>query len=277
MIPSDWRGEVRVRMLVQMFQAEDFTTRNEMVRNLASLKDDCGSRALAQRAVFDLHPAIRKVAVEALKDRPRAEYRSILLDALRYPWPPVAEHAAEALVALKDRGAVPDLVRLLDEPDPQAPFQDKDKKWAAAELVRVNHLGNCVLCHEVSCSPYDPVRGLVPERGKPLTEVYYESMKGTFVRADVTYLKQDFSVTHSVSEPDKWPHRQRFDYMIRKRELRKLEIACLPEQGAPDNPTSYPQREAIVWALRAITGQDAGARSEDWNRFLKTERPRSDP
>ena len=69
-------------------------------------------------------------------------------------------------MALDDHEAATELVSLLDKPDPQAPFQNKDKKWVAAELVRVNHLSNCVLCHAPCSAKEETVRGLVPERGQ---------------------------------------------------------------------------------------------------------------
>jgi hypothetical protein len=271
---NEWRDEVGVRMLLQMFQPEGLAVRGQVVKMLASNKTKSGSAALAQWAVFDLHPEIREAAVKALKDRPSAEYRSVLLDALRYPWPPVADHAAEALVALGDRDAAVDLVRLLEQPDPRAPAQDREKKWRVPELVRVNHLGNCLLCHAPSLTERDAVRGLIPERGKSLPVVYYESSDGNFVRADVTYLRQDFSLMQTVAEPDKWPRWQRFDYLIRQRELSKEEVSRLP---ATEKATTYPQREAALWALRELTGQDAGTRCEDWKSLLRKERLARDP
>ena len=39
---------------------------------------------------------------------------------LRYPWPPAAEHAAEAIVNLGDTDAIGDLRKLVDLPDPSA-------------------------------------------------------------------------------------------------------------------------------------------------------------
>jgi hypothetical protein len=267
---AEWREPEGVRLLVQMFQADNYPVRMQLVKSLAANKAKGATAALARRAVFDLDGEVREAAVAALKGRAAAEYRPALLEALRYPWPPVAEHAAEALVALDERSAVPDLVRLLDRPDPQAPVQNKDKKWVAAELVRVNHLGNCVLCHAPSTAKDDPARGVVPERGKELPEVYYESKSGSFVRADVTYLRQDFSVLQYVSEPGKWPRVQRFDYLIRQRELSDDEVkrVVAAKGDEPGGPPSYPQREAVLWALRQLTGQDLGDSSEDWREYL---------
>ena len=261
------------RLLLQMLQVENYGVRVHVVKKLANTKGKSAGVALAQRAVFDLHPEVREAAVKQLKDRPRAESRSVLLEAFRYPWSAVADRAAEALVALDDRDAVVDLTSLLDKPDPKAPTQNKEKKWVVSEVVRVNHLGNCVLCHAPSTTKDDPMRGVVPERGTPLPEVYYESRSGSFVRADVTYLKQDFSLMQTVSQPNKWPSLQHFDYLVRQRELTQDEVSLMTSVKSLDtvNTTTYPQRDAVLWALRELTGQDLGTRSEDWYEYLSDE------
>src|SRR5262249_36938824 len=155
---------------------------------------------------------------------------------LRYPWPAVADHAAEALVALDLRGAVPQLIPLLDARELSEPYpvdQGKTRRAVVPEVVRVNHLRNCLLCHSYSASPTDPVRGLAPNaehlvplpasgarppgkwggggsRGSVLTS--------TFVRADITFLRQDFSVLQPVPNHGRlWPEEQRYDYLIRLR------------------------------------------------------------
>ncbi len=261
-----------VRLIEQVFQVESLSTRQQLIRLLTTFKTPETSQALARRAVFDLAPQVRAAAVKTLKERPREEFRSVLLEALRYPWDAVASHAAEALVALDDQEALFPLVDLLDRPDPQAPFQDRNKKWVVNELVRVNHHANCLLCHAPASAPTDPVRGLIPERDKELPKevVYDKKQTGDFIRADVTYLRQDFSVMQPVKDHGVWPEQQRFDCLVQQRELNPDEVKRLPQArntpgaGVP----SYPQREAVLWALRQLTGQDAGDRSEDWYLFL---------
>jgi hypothetical protein len=256
---KEWREEPGARMLVQMFQHERPSVRLQMIKSLTEIKGAVASAGLAQRAVFDLNPDVRQAAVEALSKRPNAEYRHVILDALRYPWPPIADHAAEAIVAMRKVDSFPELAGMLDLPDPCAPVQNADKKLVAAELVRINHLGNCVLCHAPVTGKDDLIRGLVPTRGEPLPEVYYESRSGNFVRADVTYLKQDFSVTNYVRDPNnKWPNEQRFDYLVRRRQLTADEVKKW--QAENKEATSYPQREAILWALNEIATGAAGGR-----------------
>src|SRR2546421_677315 len=128
---------------------------------LGKINHSKSSVALAQRALFDLHADVRQAAVETLQQRPRKEYLDILLAGFRYPWSPVADHAAEALVALEINEAVPELLALLDAPDPRLPV-GKPQAATIKEVVRVNHLRNCVLCHAPSFDRQDKVRGLAP-------------------------------------------------------------------------------------------------------------------
>jgi hypothetical protein len=264
------RETVGVRLMAQVVQAEGQPLRQRLIKVLAETKGKVASTALAQRALFDPSPEIREAAIKALKGRPPAEARLALLDGLRYPWAPVADHAAEALVALGDREALPDLVRFLDQPDPRAPVQGPDRKWTVPELVRVNHLGNCLLCHAPSSAREDPVRGLVPERGKPLSRMYYDRGSGEFARADITYLRQDFSVLQTVPEPGQWPRQQRFDFLVRRRELSADEACSLVKAALPGGaqPATYPQREAVLWALRELTRFDRGGSSAGWYALL---------
>src|SRR5262249_31196953 len=151
---------------------------------------------------------------------------------------------------------------LLDQPDPRSPEPAGKGKWVVPELVRVNHLRNCLLCHAPAFDRSDPVRGLVPTPGRPLRGLYYESMRGTFVRADVTYLHQDSSVMQPVAKADPWPAQQRFDYLVRRRELTSDEAKAhtATHAAAPKGtrPASYPQRDAVLFALGELTGLQAG-------------------
>ena len=106
------------------------------------------AEVLAKMAVFDLSAKVRASALQVLANRPRGEYRQVLLDGLRYPWAPAANHAAEALVVLEDTDALSALKELAKLPDPSAPVYDPEqKKHFVREVVRINHLANCMLCH----------------------------------------------------------------------------------------------------------------------------------
>ena len=258
-------SEAMIPTLVQVLQSQRAPVRLELVKLLAAIKGPVATAALARRALFDLAEDVREAAVRELKQRSQKEYRQVLLDGLRYPWAPVADHAADALVALADRDAAPSLVALLDKPDPCAPVRTKDHKWIVKELVGVNHLRNCFLCHAPSFDRKDPVRGLVPTPGERLPVEYYESSRGIFVRADVTYLKQDFSVVQPVPYHDKWPALQRYDYLVREREPTAPELSFWAGKTA----AWYPQRDAVLFALRQLTGKDAGDSAKDWHQALK--------
>jgi hypothetical protein len=251
--------------LLQMLQVEDVPTRLVLVRELAKVKSIGASAALAKRALVDLSPEVRAAAVAALEKRPRGQYVPVLLQGLRYPWPPVADRAALALRKLKPQGAVPKLVDLLDRPNPSVPvLEGKTKKPAVRELVRLNHMRNCFLCHAPSANDKDGlVRGLAPTPGQPLPRLYYAGQTGNFVRADITFLRQDFSVNLPVKAAAPWPDEQRFDFVTR---VRTLEPNEMPEIAA--QTSNYPQREAVQYALRGITGKDGGDSSATWRDLL---------
>jgi hypothetical protein len=262
----EWLQTEAIPTLQQMLQTENKPCRLLMVELFGRMPHQPAAVALAQRALFDLSPEVREAAVAQLKGRPREHYRPALLAGLRHPWPPVADHAAEALVALGDTEALPKLVSLLDEPDPRAAFKLPDRQTPYVhEMVRVNHLRNCLLCHPPSFALTDPVRGLVPAPNRPIssipTAVGYGGSQGTFIRADITYLKQDFSVPQPVAKPGLWPLNQRYDYLVRTRP------ATVLEANAPLK-ANYEQREAVLFALRELTGKDEGVQSEGWRKLL---------
>jgi sugar lactone lactonase YvrE len=266
---NKWLKPEAVPALQQLLMAENEFVREVLVEQLAHIDGPKASVALARRALFDLHPTVRRQAVEALANRPAAEYRQVLLDGFRYPWPAVADHAAEAVASLGLREAVPALLGLLDQPAPGEPYQKPGKPGLfVMEVVRVNHLRNCLLCHAASLDTTDKVRGRVPRTDQPLppafSREYYASNTGTFVRADVTYLQQDFSLPLTVNNPGQWPSSQRFDFMVRERPARVGEGT---HKASEPRPASEQQR-AVFFALRELTGHDPGPTAEDWKRLF---------
>src|SRR5262249_14045754 len=148
--------------------AENESIREVLVDQLALIEGKQASEALAQRALFDLHPRVRLRALEALSKRPTEEYRDTLVKGFHYPWPAIADHAAEALIALRLTKTVPTLFSFLDLPDPQAPFEKPGKGRFVKEIVKINHLQNCMMCHAPSLREDDKVRGFVPPMNEPL-------------------------------------------------------------------------------------------------------------
>jgi hypothetical protein len=270
-----WWFPEAVPPLQQILMAEAKSRRVLLVKALSQVRDTTAAAALAQRALFDLDPEIRKLALQSLNGRPPDQYREVLVAGLRYPWAPAADHAAEALIALQMREALPDLLKVQAQGDPQAPFKQKvggKEVWVIRELVRINHLGNCLMCHRPSFNPRDLVRGLVPTPGLPIpsrtSSRYYAGRRGaTFVRADVTYLKQDFSVCQPVAEPRRWPKEQRYDYLVRVRPLTRKEVDNHERQqkGGKVPPLSE-QEKAVLFALRELTGKDLGTSAKAWKK-----------
>jgi hypothetical protein len=260
------RYEGALNTFLQMLQIEDDPTRMVLVEEVGKCKTAVGTEILANRAVFDLSPDVRKASVELLRKRKPETYRSLLLQKFRYPWAPAADHAAEALVSLTDKNAIPKLAELLAQPDPSLPvFDDKKKTGVVKELVRINHMRNCFLCHAVSRVATQLVRGAVPEPGAalPLPEMYYNSARADFVSATVTFLRQDFSVAQPVKNAAPWPSMQRYDYMVRTRKATDAEMAKLR-----DTPSgSYPQRNAVLSALRKLSGRDLGTSTVAWKKY----------
>ena len=180
----------------------------------------------------------------------------------------MAEHAAEALVNLNQVELAPQMVAMLSEPDPTLPQKrNNEERSTIRELVQVNHLKNCLLCHAVSAEDKDHARGFVPDPERPITAKYYKNTSGLFARADVTYLRQDFSVLQSVPNVGE----MRFDYMVRTRPATAEEIAEAQKyQPQGGKSFSYPQREAVLYALRELTGQKLSEDAAAWNGWLKS-------
>ncbi|WP_254507433.1 HEAT repeat domain-containing protein [Anatilimnocola floriformis] len=257
---ADWQQPDCVPALVQMLQVEATPIRLLLVEKLAEIPGKESSQALAKRAVFDLAPQVRENALAALATRPANEYQDVLLGGLQWPWKPVVDHAAEAIAALKLKELGPELTALLREPDPSLPIEKVEGGSSGhfvKELVKVNHFRNCVLCHAPSYSHNDPFRRSVPTPGKKIPEfVYYDNSAGLLVRADITYLRQDFSVMQPVTNPGNWPAEQRFDYILRERRATPEEIALQQARKQQNlnlkiEPASLLQ-EGVLFALREM-------------------------
>jgi hypothetical protein len=279
---NKWLRNESVPVLMQILMAEDSDIRIILAQHLGHIPGNAATAALAQLALFDLNPQVRARAVAGLAGRPAGDYQQLLLVGFEHPWPAVADHAAEALVALKRTDAVPDLTSLLAAPDPRAPYSKPNSSGRfVKELVRVNHLRNCLLCHPPSFQSQDRVRGLVPPsepRKEPVVLLYYKPSpeqsksppRWIFVRADVTYLKQDFSRMLPVANPGKWPAVQRFDFFVRERPATERELmeSDTLEKLARTRVSFPPRYYSIVFALRELTGHDFGPTTADWKAVL---------
>jgi hypothetical protein len=210
-----------------------------------------------------------------LRSRPGAEYHDLLLAALQYPWPETAQAAAEAIVEAECKELTPELERLLSEPDPRAPVTRVlfgREVGVIREVVRLNHNHNCLLCHAV-VSPTELregrlLTGPVPLASQPLPrpDTYYSSGSPDMrVRADVTYLRQDFSLLQAVRDPGPWPKEQRFDFLVRTRLVGETEIADYRAWRA-ERGAEYvsPYQRAVHTALQGLRM----SREERLRRYL---------
>jgi hypothetical protein len=272
-----WQAHAAVA--AQVLPAEPPGVQLQLVAKLASIPRPEATRALARVAVFAADEAIRSAAVEALSVRREADCTEVLVGALSYPWPPAAGNAARAITRLGRKDLAGHLVALLDAPDPRGPCSGEvagHKVTVARELVRVNHLRNCLLCHapaEPSSVPEGTLLAEVPVPTEPLSapsEGYGNSGSPVLVRVDVTYLRQDFSAPVEVKERSAWPTAQRFDFVVRRRVLTADEAADLRarlEERERDGQSPY--RQAAAEALRRLTGRDFGADAAAWRRHLE--------
>ena len=281
----EWLRPQAIPTMMQMLMPEDAPYRQILVDMLAAIPGKTSTEDLARRAVFDLDADVRRSAIASLKQRRPDDYRHVFLQALRYPWPPPAEHAAEALAALDDRAAVPELIMLLKQPDPSLPVLLNNRRAVVRDVVRANHLNNCLLCHPPATTAAEPVLGLDPVVSNPFpTPAVLAAIRSTqstpgshgyggssnparvplLIRGDITFLRQDFSVKQpgaalGVGQFGTAP--TRFDYVVRTRYVPvNLAKKVIDELGTQN----YPQRDAVLFALRKLTDQDPGTTTEVW-------------
>ena len=301
---NDTAIQSRIAALTQVIGPEGEQMGRQAVKYLASISHVRSTTALAKIAIFAEEESIRRDALAALATRREKDFTNVLLAGLNYPWPAVAQRSADAIVQLKRQDLLTQLVEVLDRPDPRAPqAQAKDGKQVTVvrEMVRINHLRNCLLCH----SPVDPskapaaaqleqmqlrdadeaprrrmemaigVGGLtapVPLPGQalpPTTQGGYGqfSVPDTLVMFDVTYLRQDFSVKLDVADAKPWPEKQRFDFLIRTREVTDKEAEAFRGLLQKEGDVSPYHRTAVA-ALKKLTGRDAEPNAAAWRRVL---------
>jgi hypothetical protein len=245
-----WKGRPvpedpsKVAALTQMLATDTGLTPG-LIEHLAQSDNKEATQALARLAVFAPDDWVRQAARAALQLRDTGPATGILVRGLRYPWPAVARHAAEAVAQLERTDLALELANMLREPDPRAPVLreiDGQQVHVVRELVRINHLRNCLLCHPpANTSDRGPLaRGIpAPRKESPRWDDSNAVFHGR-VRADVTYLRQDFSVLQNVAGSDPGPARQRFDYLVRERTLTDQEArAYRAELAANRNPSPY--------------------------------------
>jgi hypothetical protein len=269
----------RIAALMQVLAPESAGIRLGLVKYLASISHAEATRALAKLAIFSAEDTVRQKAIDALKVRRERDYTDILLAGLHYPWPDVARRASDAMVKLERTDLVPQLVGLLDEPDPRVPVvrEESNKQvQEVRELVKINHHRSCLLCHAPANTGNvagDTLTAAVPVPSDPLpspSQGYQNSVPDILVRIDVTYLRQDFSMFQAVADANPWPEMQRFDFLVRTRAISDKEADAYREKLVSKEPgVLSPYHRAALAALRELTGRDTAPNAEAWRQLLK--------
>jgi hypothetical protein len=278
-----WGGNdtsVGVAALSQIYGPQTVQRRESLAKHLKAVDHPASTKALARSAVYDFDHHVRLAALEGLVGRTKQDYTDVLIAGLHHPWPTAARNAAHAIAMLNRQDLVPQLVAFLAEADPREPFaKDVDGKECKVmrEVVKVNHHRNCLLCH--SPAPVNSMPGgvmaVVPTPGEsfPMPQPgspYGSSPSEVMVRADVTYLRQDFSVLQPVANAAPWPEMQRFDFFVRTRVLNEEELAeqQKAKAGAPAAPS--PHHKAAIAALERLTGkQNVAPTAAAWAEAIK--------
>jgi hypothetical protein len=268
-----------VASLMQVLGHEDGTTRLGLVKYLDGIVNADATRALAKLAIFSAEPEVRTAALGALKKRDAKDYTDILTAGLKYPWPAVAERSSEAMVKLGRKDLLPHLIDVLEKPDPRAPQSQEmngKKVSVVRELVRVNHHHNCLLCHapaaatpsKEEATQLEGLTAQVPVPSESMVAYYRPSNPDILVRFDVTYLRQDFSLKLKVADADPWPEMQRYDFLVRTREVTDQEALAYQKLLQPRRPEAEsPYRRAALSALRELTGRDTEPTATAWRKL----------
>ncbi len=289
---SEKLTSARIAAMMQVLGPESVQLRKEMIRFLSAVPSTEAAEGLAKLAVFSEEEEVRTAAIDALKTRKDQDYAVILVSGLSYPWPAVAQNASAAIVKLNRKDLMPHLVDTLERPDPRAP-QTENGKRVVREMVKINHLRNCMLCHppasrdqnqgftddiadDARAVPVTPLLAQVPIPNQPLPVSpgngggYGEfSVPDTRIRFDVTYLRQDFSVMLNVEDHQPWPQAQRFDFIVRTRAVTEKDAQTYRNLLRPAAAGDLsPYQRAAVAALRQMTGQDATT-VPAWRQIIK--------
>ena len=265
-VKAEWRTAAAIPCLRQMLPGELAAVRRIACEVYRTTDGPEAVEALVAAAVFDTDFETRNAAVFALSEKPRELVLAKLIPMMDHPWVRAVEHVVEALIALKAEESAGLLAVLMDRPHPATPASvtlGSTKPTVRREMVKTNHSRNCLLCHAPSFDAADKVRASIPDPTRPLSVASYYSSSQDFVRADTTFLRQDFSVVQPVANPGVWPAHQRFDYLIAVRSTTEGE-ATADDVG---------RRTALRFGLTTLTGGDRGPTAADWAALRPADAP----
>jgi hypothetical protein len=275
---QDHAASARLAAMMQICGPTSDSMKLAMVKYIASVSSIDSTQALVKTILFTPEEDARNVAIDALKARRDKDFVDALLQGFRYPWPDVAMRAGDALVKLDRTDLVPQIIDVLDEADPRAPTAKNvngKKEMTVREIVRINHLCNCLMCHapgqDVQNDPNILTADVTLPGQTPPSSSGYGSHCGPelLVRVDVTYLRQDFSMMLPAADRSLLPEKQRFDYFVRTRTLSEGEVKAYKEKFDKLKPGALPpNHQAALAALRRLTGKDTDPTAEAWRKML---------
>ncbi len=232
-----------IAALAQILGPAPKTLRAELVTNIKRSNRPDANRVIARAAVFDSEGDIRMAAIKALKDTQKersSEVTEVLMQGIRYPMAIVAKRSAQAIIMLDRKDLLPQLEEFMKEAAPTDPAETKvngQVVHVVREVVKINHHRNCLLCHPPSQTGGEQeVPGVIPVPGSSFPtspkDAYGDAKSSgdPMVRADTTYLRQDFSVMMPVENAAPWPEMQRFDFLVRSRPVEGKELAALQQK-----------------------------------------------
>jgi hypothetical protein len=273
-----------IAALTQIYGPQKTERRDSLVKSLQSVDHPASTKALARAAVYDFDYQVRFDALDGLKGRSKQDYTDVLMAGLHHPWPNAARNAANAIIRLERQDMVPQLVAFLAEPDPCAPVEkevDGKPECTVREVVRINHHRNCLLCHAPAQQNTMPggVVAVVPTPGEsfPMPDDSGGSPYGSMptesmIRADITYLRQDFSLLQPVANASPWPEMQRFDFLVRTRVLTPDEAERARKQAQPALSENH---KAAIHALERLTGKhDVAPTAVAWSEAVNLPAPK---
>jgi hypothetical protein len=275
----------KIATLMQVLAPDSADIRAKVVEYLATILHPDANRSLARLAIFSEEEKIRNSAIDASRSRhverdstevscrdcaiPGYPWRSVLLK----PWSNwnarICSHSCWTCSTATT---------------PRAPTARKvagKQTLIVREVVKLNHLRNCLLCHapvDESKESRQTLTANMPIPGEkipdkiPLTQVYYggEPDFQRAIRVDVTYLRQDFSRMEPVADAVPWQKMQRFDYLVPTRSVSEEEAALFREKLAVREPGQQlsPYQLAALEALRKLTGKNTEPKAAAWRKLL---------
>ena len=271
-------ASARLAAMTQICGPTSASMKLALAKYVASVSSIDSTHALVKTILFTPEEDARNVAINALKARRDQDYVDGLLQGFRYPWPDVAKRAADALVKLDRKNLIPQIIDVLDEADPRAPTAKNvngKKVMTVREIVRINHVRNCLMCHAPGQDVQNDSNILtaqvpVPGQASPNSGGYGSQCgPALLVRVDVTYLRQDFSMMLPADSASLLPEMQRFDFFVRTRTLEEGEVQAYKDKFDKLEPEALPpNHQAALAALRKLTGQDAAPTADAWRKML---------